>query len=205
VDWFTNHGIHMPRSARYRSFCIMTNSEQKQAAQAYFWHYCDMGRWRPPAEKYSPYITPAGFAALEKEQKNLWLRRRDVVTALAAAAAEGDRSENAEYQYRKKELGGIDRRIHYLQKRMPELNIVHELPKTNRIFFGAWVTLKSDADDSEMLYRIVGADESNPKNNSISMDSPMAKALLKKTVGDEVKLLTDNKNRLFFITAIRYE
>ena len=164
-----------------------------------------MGRWRPPAEKSSPYITPAGFAVLEREQKDLWLRRRDVVKALAAAAAEGDRSENAEYHYRKKELGGIDRRIHYLQKRMPDLNIVRESPKTNRVFFGAWVTLENDADDSDTIYRIVGADEADPKKNSISMDSPMAKALLKKTLGDEIKLLTGNEKCLFFITAIRYE
>ena len=88
---------------------------------------------------------------------------------------------------------------------MPDLNIVRELPKTNRVFFGAWVTLKNDADDSDTIYRIVGADEADPKKNSISMDSPMAKALLKKTLGDEIKLLTGNKKCLFFITAIRYE
>ena len=85
-----------------------------------------MGRWRPPAPISSPYITPAGFEALQKELDDIWLRRRDVVKALAAAAAEGDRSENAEYIYRKKELGGLDRRIRYLQKRLPALNIVRE-------------------------------------------------------------------------------
>ena len=77
-----------------------------------------MGRWRPPTPSSSPYITPAGFDMLQKELKDLWLRRRDVVKALAAAAAEGDRSENAEYIYRKKELGGLDYRIRYLQKRL---------------------------------------------------------------------------------------
>ena len=94
-----------------------------------------MGRWKPPAEKSSPYITPEGFAVLEAELKALWLRRRDVVQALAAAAAEGDRSENAEYHYRKKELGGIDRRIRYLQKRLPDLTVVRESPKTDRGVF----------------------------------------------------------------------
>ena len=70
-----------------------------------------MGRWRPPGPKSSPYITPAGFKALQDELKNLWVHRRDVVKALADAAAEGYRSENAEYIYRKKELGGLDRRF----------------------------------------------------------------------------------------------
>jgi len=78
-----------------------------------------MGRWRPPLPASSPYITAEGFAALEDESKVLWKKRAVVVKALAAAAAEGDRSENAEYIYRKKELGGIDRRIRYLQKRLP--------------------------------------------------------------------------------------
>ena len=104
-----------------------------------------MGRWRPPPPESSPYITPAGFSALQDELKNLWLRRRDVVKALAAAAAEGDRSENAEYIYRKKELGGLDYRIRYLQKRLPTLNIVRDLPKGDAVYFGAIVDLRDDA------------------------------------------------------------
>ena len=87
-----------------------------------------MGRWRPPVPSSSPYITSEGFAALQKELKDLWLRRRDVVKALATAAAEGDRSENAEYIYRKKELGGLDRRIRYIQKLLPALTVVRETP-----------------------------------------------------------------------------
>lgn len=164
-----------------------------------------MGRWKPPAEKSSPYITPAGFTVLEQELKDLWLRRRDVVIALAAAAAEGDRSENAEYHYRKKELGGIDRRIRYLQKRIPDLNIVRESPSTERVFFGAWVMLENEADGSETQYRIVGADEADAKQKLISMDSPMAKALLQKNLDDEVKLNTKDKQSIFYITGIRYE
>ena len=96
-----------------------------------------MGRWRPPSPESSPYITPQGYVALQGELKDLWARRADVVKALSAAAAEGDRSENAEYIYRKKELGGIDARIRYLQKRMPGLNVVRETPAQDRIFFGA--------------------------------------------------------------------
>jgi transcription elongation factor GreB len=164
-----------------------------------------MGRWRPPAEKSSPYITGAGFAILEEELKQLWLLRRDVVKALAAAAAEGDRSENAEYHYRKKELGGIDRRIRYLQKRIPDLNIIRESPSTEQIFFGAWVTLEDESDGNQMKYRIVGADEADAKKRLISMDSPLAKALFKKKVDDEVKLDINDIKNTFYITCISYE
>ncbi len=183
----------------------MLNDLNFRALELRFWQTLDMGRWRPPAERSSPYITPAGFAVLEQELKDLWLRRRDVVKALAAAAAEGDRSENAEYHYRKKELGGIDRRIRYLQKRIPDLNIVRESPKTGQVFFGAWVTLEDETDGSEIQYRIVGADEADAKNKLISMDSPMAKAMLKKHLDDEVKLITKDKKSVFYITGISYE
>jgi len=104
-----------------------------------------MGRWRPPGPKSSPYITPAGFETLQKELQDIWVRRRDVVKALAEAAAEGDRSENAEYLYRKKELGGLDRRIRYLQKRLPALNVVRESPNGDAIYFGAFVEVRNDA------------------------------------------------------------
>jgi transcription elongation factor GreB len=114
-----------------------------------------MGRWRPPRPESSPYITRAGFEGLELELKALWVKRREVVKALAAAAAEGDRSENAEYIYRKKELGGLDYRIRYLQKRIPKLNIVDQSPKQEKVFFGAWVLLER-ADESTVEYRIVG-------------------------------------------------
>ena len=98
-----------------------------------------MGRWRPPQPPSAPYITPEGYAALEQELKALWLRRREVVQALSAAAAEGARSETAEYIYRKKDLAGLDRRIRYLQKRLPDLTVVREHPKTDAVFFGATV------------------------------------------------------------------
>ncbi|MEQ1530362.1 MAG: transcription elongation factor GreB, partial [Methylococcales bacterium] len=100
-----------------------------------------MSRWRPPRPKSSPYITAQGYQTLEAELRSLWDRRRHVTEALTAAAAEGDRSENAEYIYRKKELRGIDSRIHYLQKRLPSLTIVSQPPEDlERIYFSAWVT-----------------------------------------------------------------
>lgn len=162
-----------------------------------------MGRWRPPAPKASPYITPTGFKALQQELDALWLRRRDVVAALSAAAAEGDRSENAEYIYRKKELGGIDYRIRYLQKRIPDLNIVRASPATDRVFFGAVVELVNHH-DQQMNVRIVGPDEADAKLSAISLDSPIAKALLKKQVGDEVSITVDGQSIHWEICSISY-
>lgn len=163
-----------------------------------------MGRWRPPAPPSSAYITPAGFEALQQELDEIWRRRREVVKALAAAAAEGDRSENAEYIYRKKELGGIDRRIHYLQKRLPALNIVRAAPAGDAIYFGAFVELRNTADET-LAYRIVGPDEADTSSGAISMDSPLAKALLGKQVGDEVLVETAEKTATLRIVSIRYE
>jgi transcription elongation factor GreB len=163
-----------------------------------------MSRWRPPSPKSSPYITPHGYQALEIELRDLWVKRKDVTQALTAAAAEGDRSENAEYIYRKKELRGIDRRIHYLQKRLPDLNIVTLPPDDqDRIFFSAWVTLENEAGE-EVTYRIVGADELDPKKHYISLDSPLARALLKKTIDDEVVLKTELKETRFTVIDINY-
>ena len=163
-----------------------------------------MGRWRPPVPSSSPYITPAGFDALQQELKDIWLRRRDVVKALAEAAAEGDRSENAEYIYRKRELGGLDRRIHFLQKRLPELNVVRESPKGNVIYFGAIVELCDDAGNTHN-YRIVGPDETDAKTSAISMDSPLAKALLAKRVDDEVVIKAGENTTTMNVVSIRYK
>lgn len=163
-----------------------------------------MGRYRPPQPKSSPYITAAGYAKLDAELKALWKRRAYVVKILAEAAAEGDRSENAEYIYRKKELREIDYRIRYLQKRLPDLKIVDNLPSnTEQVFFAAWVTLEDDQGD-EKIYRIVGPDEFDAKKGWISMDSPMAKALLKKHVEDDVKVETPNGTKNFYISHITY-
>jgi len=163
-----------------------------------------MGRWRPPAPQSSAYITPAGFAALQEELQDIWLRRRDVVKALADAAAEGDRSENAEYIYRKKELGGLDYRIRYLQKRLPVLNVVRETPTGDAIYFGAFVEVCDDAGES-YGYRIVGPDEADAKSSAISMDSPIARALLGKRVGDDVVVQTGEKSISLSVLSIRYE
>ena len=147
-----------------------------------------MGRYRAPAPPKSPYITRAGYLALHAEQKELWKKRRDVVQHLAAAAAEGDRSENAEYIYRKKQLREMDRRIRYLQTRLPKLKVVDLKPDNEQqVFFGAWVTLVYD-DGDEKRYRIVGADEFDPKKNWISVDSPMARALLKRSLDERVSI-----------------
>jgi transcription elongation factor GreB len=165
-----------------------------------------MGRWKPPPPASSPYITRAGYEHLQQELKDIWLRRRDVVKALAAAAAEGDRSENAEYIYRKKELGGIDYRIRYLQKRLPKLNIVdqEQTANQNKVFFGAWVLLERE-DGSQVEYRVVGPDETDAATNCISMDSPLAKALLRKTIDDEVRITVKDNRDEFLITGIRYK
>jgi transcription elongation factor GreB len=164
-----------------------------------------MGRWRPAAPKSSPYITREGYAVLETELRALWVRRGLVTQALSAAAAEGDRSENAEYIYRKKELREIDRRIGYLQKRMPDLKIITESPAENsRVFFGAWVTLE-DEKGQEMEYRIVGPDEFDPAKHYISVDSPLAQALLKKAVDDDVRVKTPAGGMHCFIVKVRYQ
>jgi len=162
-----------------------------------------MTRRRPPYPQSSPHITPAGFKRLEEELKRLWQRRSDVTRALSAAAAEGDRSENAEYIYRKKELRGIDSRIRYLQKRLPELTIVKYVGDTGRAFFGARVTLE-DEKGSELIYRIVGADELNNEPGNISIDAPLTRALLGKSVDDEISVETPEGRREFVIIDIRY-
>lgn len=162
-----------------------------------------MGRWRPPAPKASPYITPAGYAALQQELEQIWLRRRDVVRALAEAAAEGDRSENAEYLYRKKELGGLDRRIRYLQKRLPGLKVVREQPGSDAVYFGAIVQVRNDDGDTHE-YRIVGPDEADSGAGAISIDSPVARALLGKRVNDVVEVTTEKKATTISVQSIRY-
>ena len=164
-----------------------------------------MGRYRPPQPKSSPYITSDGYAALEVEMKTLWERRAVVAKAVSVAAAEGDRSENAEYIYRKKELREIDRRIRYLQKRLPDLTVVSVGPTDpDRIFFGAYVVLEDEAGE-EHRYRIVGPDEFDPQKGWISMDSPMAHALMKKTFDDEVSVSTPNGEHQYCVIDIHYE
>jgi transcription elongation factor GreB len=162
-----------------------------------------MSRWRPPQARSTAIITPEGYGALEKELKQLWAKRRIVNDALSAAAAEGDRSENAEYIYRKKEQAGIDRRIRYLQKRMPDLNVIDQVGNRNQIFFGATVTLEKEQAEN-VCYRIVGPDETDAKRNFISIDSPLAKAILKKEVDDEVMITIGGTSNLYTVLSIEY-
>lgn len=163
-----------------------------------------MGRYRPPASPKSAYITRAGFLRLEAEQAAIWERRRRVTQALAAAAAEGDRSENAEYIYRKKELREIDRRIRYLQRRLPLLKVVDHPPsQTDRVFFAAWVSLEGE-DGSERRYRIVGPDEIDQGPGYISMDSPLARALMKRRLDEQVEVRTPGGRAVYWITGIDY-
>ena len=163
-----------------------------------------MGRYRPPQPNSSLYITAEGFKTLQAELQQIWKRRAEVTKALTAAAAEGDRSENAEYIYRKKELREIDRRIRYLQKRLPDFKVVRERPDDpSRIFFGAWVRLEDEA-GNEKSYRIVGPDEIDTPKGHISIDSPMAKALLKKAVDDEVEVAAPSGKAFYIVLEISY-
>ena len=163
-----------------------------------------MARYRPPAPPKSPYITAQGYQLLEQENKALWLKRREVTKALAAAAAEGDRSENAEYIYRKKELREIDRRVRYLQTRLPRLKIITQPPaEQNQVYFAAWVTLE-DGQGNENQYRIVGPDEVDQQSNYISIDSPLAKSLIKRNLDDQVTVETPGGKKTYWITAISY-
>lgn len=163
-----------------------------------------MGRWRPPAPKSAPYITPEGYKKLEQETAGLWKKRNEVAKAVTAAAAEGDRSENAEYIYRKKQLREIDSRLGYLQRRMPKLTVVREVQDKTRIFFGAWVTIE-DEEGNEKRHRIVGADEFDDHEQYITVDSPLAKLLLGKTVDDEVILERMGVEQALYVINIEYE
>jgi len=162
-----------------------------------------MSRWREPQPKSTAVITPEGYATLNKELKNLWVKRKEVNAALSAAAAEGDRSENAEYIYRKKQQGEIDRKIRYLQKRLPDLRVIDQIANKEQIFFGAYVELEQE-DGQIVKYRIVGPDETDADKGWISIDSPLAKALLKKHVDDDVSINLAGQQNTYFINKINY-
>ena len=165
-----------------------------------------MSRWRPPAEKSTALITAQGHARLKAELDELWRQRRpEVVKALAAAAAEGDRSENAEYTYRKKQLGEIDRRVRYLSKRLEALRVVDVRPSDpDAVFFGATVELENVASGQTHIYRIVGPDETDARLGWISIDSPLARAMLKKRVDDEFDAVLPGGIVHYAIVGIRY-
>ncbi len=165
-----------------------------------------MGRYRPPQPQGSKYITPEGYERLQKELDYLWKDKRPEVTkALTAAAAEGDRSENAEYIYRKKQLREIDSRVRFLRKRLENMKVVSGKPSDeNKVFFGAWVTLE-DQKGEEAKYRIVGPDEFDYQHNLISMDSPLAKALMGKSLDSDVVVETPQGQKEYYIVDIQYE
>lgn len=164
-----------------------------------------MGRWRPPVKQGSKYITPEGARKLTEELQYLWEVERPNVTArVTDAAAQGDRSENAEYIYGKKRLREIDSRIRFLRKRLDGITVVNRIPDDQDIvYFGAFVTLEDEEGD-EVEYRIVGPDEFNIAEGKLSMDSPLGKAILGKRVEDEIKFSSPKGVRVFYISKIRY-
>lgn len=166
-----------------------------------------MSRWRPPGEKSTALITRAGHDRLKTELDELWrVRRPEVVKALSEAAAEGDRSENAEYTYRKKQLGEIDRRVRYLSKRLEVLRVAEGAPADpEAAFFGATVVLERIDDGAEVTYRIVGPDETDAPTGCISIDSPLARALLKKRIDDEFEVELPSGRTGFVIVDVRYD
>ncbi|WP_271272967.1 transcription elongation factor GreB [Aliamphritea hakodatensis] len=165
-----------------------------------------MSRYRPPAPPKSRYITATGAAAMNAELKYLWkVKRPEITQSVKEAAAQGDRSENAEYIYGKKQLREIDRRVRYLSKRLDVLTVVDRIPDDREtVYFGAWVEI-IDEEDKQTRYRIVGPDEIGERPDYISMDAPMAKQLLKKKVGDEFAIRRPDGSEVWYeITGIEY-
>jgi transcription elongation factor GreB len=164
-----------------------------------------VSRYRPTEKPGSQFITPEGAARLKQELDELWKVERPRVTqAVSEAAAQGDRSENAEYTYGKRRLREIDRRVRFLRKRLDGMTVVDKPPSDpKRVFFGAWVTLE-DLDGKLESYRIVGPDEFDREPRYISMDAPLARALMRKGLDDEVKVELPGGERIYVIVAIRY-
>ena len=164
-----------------------------------------MSRYRPPAKASSRYISAAGEKKLKEELRFLWKVERPKVTqSVSEAAALGDRSENAEYIYGKKRLREIDRRVRYLNKRLDEVTVVNRPPDdTSKVYFGAIVELEDERGET-VTYQLLGADEIDPKTGSISIDSPMGRALLGKQVDAEVNLQTPSGFRQYYLVSINY-
>lgn len=144
-------------------------------------------RTRPDTSSKPGYITPEGYRRFEQEADRLWnVERPRMAKAVQVAAAEGDRSENAEYQYSKQRLAAIDRRLRFLGQRLKVLTIVDQRPPDDgRVYFGSWVTIE-DEQGVDTTYRLVGPDEIDAEKRWISMESPMGKSLMGRHVGDEV-------------------
>jgi transcription elongation factor GreB len=165
-----------------------------------------VSRFRTAEPPGSKYITPEGERRLREELEQLWRVERPKVTqAVSEAAAQGDRSENAEYTYGKKRLREIDRRVRFLRKRLDGMVIVDRVPPdATRVFFGAWVTLETDQGET-VRYRIVGPDEFDREAGFISMDAPLGRALMRKAVGDEVRVEAAGATRSYEVIEIAYE
>src|SRR5690242_12925858 len=159
-----------------------------------------MGRFRAPVPAGSKYITREGDRRLREELEQLWrLERPRVTQAVAEAAAQGDRSENAEYTYGKRRLREIDRRVRFLRKRLDGMVVVEQRPSDpDRVFFGAWVSVETE-DGAQSRYRIVGPDEFDMAPGYISMDSPLGRALLGKRLDDEITAELPGGARTFVI------
>lgn len=153
----------------------------------------------------TPIITTEGHEALKQELDYLWrVKRPDTTQKVTWAASLGDRSENADYQYNKKLLREIDRRVRYLRKRLEDMRVVAYSPEQEgRVFFGAWVEIENDEGETKR-FRIVGYDEIHGRNDYISIDSPMARALLKKAVGDEFMVQTPEGEKWWWVNVIEY-
>lgn len=164
-----------------------------------------MTRYRKPQPPGSKYITPEGARRLRAELDDLWrVQRPQVTRAVSEAAAQGDRSENAEYIYGKKQLREIDRRVRFLRKRLDGIVVVDRPPDDpDRIFFGAWVHLVDD-EGAERELRIVGPDEIDPARGYVSMDSPLARALMGRRRDEEVGIDTPTGARMWTVIGIRY-
>lgn len=164
-----------------------------------------MGRYRPPRKPSSKYITPEGKARMEEELRYLWKEKRPVVTqAVSEAAAQGDRSENAEYIYGKKQLREIDSRVRFLSKRLDDMVEVDRIPEDKKkVFFGAWIELE-DEEGNVKQFRIVGPDEFDVKLGFISMDSPLAQALLNKSEGDDISVQGPNGVLEYYLSKVQY-
>jgi len=165
-----------------------------------------VARPRPREPAGSKYITPEGARRLQAELELLWREERPRVTqAVAAAAAQGDRSENAEYTYGKKRLREIDRRVRFLRKRLEGMVVVAQAPADReRVYFGAWVVLEEES-GARQRYRIVGPDEFDRAPGYISMDAPLGRALLKRARGEEVQVPTPAGEKYYLIVGIEYE
>lgn len=164
-----------------------------------------MTRYRPASPTGSQFITPAGAERLRAELDDLWKVERPRVTqAVSEAAAQGDRSENAEYTYGKRRLREIDRRVRFLRKRLDGMVVVSQVPADRRrVFFGAWVTLEDERGE-QRRHRIVGPDEFDMAPDYISMDAPLARALMRRALDDEVEVQLPGGAQRYVIVAIDY-